>query len=748
MYFRNIGSAALLSALTLIGASALFAVTTEQNILKGYTTFSEMEIKNLSLSNEGILEAGPSLGLVADLDEPVVWAALQEANGNLILGTGNEGKVLRVSPDGTRTTLFESGDLLVRALAKDAVGNLYVGTSPTGRIYKVTTSGNVEFFCAPKSSYLWALTISSDNFLYVATGNPGAIYKIPLDQPPAGEIAPWYSATQDHITSLAWTNAGELVFGTSPGGILYRINSDGKTFALHDSGAEELKNIITQADGSILFSTFNEQSTRNRRNNRAGQNQTVTVQVRPASNYYNDEEDAPPPPPPQPQSGNQNTAPASTARSEIYKLTPEGFVETIAISNSGGIHGLAILPNGEWLAGTDNKGKIYRGESIYDFSLLQQTPKGGQVSLLLPDNSTAGAYYVITSNPAAIYRLDVSSVAQGNLTTNVIDAFQSAQWGTVELLGHALPFEPSLRFRFGNTSIPDSSWSEWASATVFSQDGSPSVQYDLGMPVARYLQLEVSLPASSKLSEIRTHHLLPNVPPRISDIRVFPIGFDASTQEPPMQQNIDFERAIRASDVTNLISGPGPRTQLRRRPETGLYTILWRAEDANEDNLLFSVYLKSATSADWTLLGADLDSPYYLLNSRGLPDGHYQIKIQVSDHLSNPAGNGLKGHAQSSLFLVDNSPPSITETSRSVENGVLTIAFDASDSFSNLRSAIVSLNGGKPVALLPDDAIWDSRKEGITFVSPKLSAGNHSLLLEVEDDSGNKSVIVINFTID
>lgn len=748
MYSRKIRTTVSIAVLSLIGLIHLSAVSTEQTVLEGFGVFSETELKNLSLSNEGILETAPSLDLVVDLDEPVVWAAIHDDEGNIILGTGNEGKVLRLNSDGSVTTLFESGDLLVRALAKDAPGNLYVGTSPTGRIYKITPSGNVEFFCAPKGSYLWALTVGPDNFLYAATGNPGAIYKIPLDQAPAGEIVPWYSATQDHITALAWASDGQLIFGTSPGGILYRANAEGKAYALHDSGAEELKNIIPLADGGILFSTFNEQSSRNRRSSRSGQNQTVTVSPRSATNHYNEEEGTPPQPPQPTQSGNQNNSPASTARSEIYKLTPDGFVETVAISSTGGVHGLAILPSGEWLAGTDNKGKIYRGESIYRFTLLQQTPKGGQVSLFLPDNSNAGAYYVITSNPASVYRLSSSAVEKGSLITNPIDALQAAQWGTIELLGQSLPFDPSLRFRFGNTSIPDASWTEWAEATVSTEMKSPSLQYNIGMPVARYLQLDVSIPLSTKLNQIRTHHLLPNVPPQIFDIRVLPIGFDASTQEPPMQQNIDLERAIRAPDTASLLSGPGPRTQLRRRSESGLYTILWRADDTNDDTLRFSLFLKSATASDWTLLGADLDSPIYLLNSKGLPDGYYQVRVKASDHLSNPLGKGLEGSSQSSLFLIDNTPPALTETSRAVADGVITLAFSASDTYSNLRSASVSLNGGKPVALLSNDAIWDSRNEAITFVSPKLPSGNHSILLEVEEDSGNKSVIVVNFVID
>lgn len=747
MYYKRSSLSLLFTAFALISHPQLSAVSTEETWLEGFSTFAETELKNLSLSNDGILEAAPTLDQFTELDEPVVWAAIQDADGNLILGTGNEGKVIRVNVDGTLTTLFESGDLLVRALAMDADGNIYAGTSPTGRIYKITKEGKAEFFCAPKSSYLWALSIGTDGFLYAATGHPGNIYKIPLDQPPTSTPEPWYVADQDHITTIAWAHDGTLLAGTSPGGVLYRIDAEAVAFALHDTGTEEIKNIIPQNDGSVLFSTFSEQVSRNRRNTRSGQNQSVTVNASASATYYNDEEDTPPPASPQSRASNQNES-ASTAQSEILKLNPEGFVETVVTSRTGGIHGLEVLPGGEWLAGTDNKGKLYQGRNIHHFRLLQQTPKGGQISLILPDKAHPGAHYVITSNPAVIYRLTASPSESGTLVTNVIDALQSAQWGTTELTGQSLPFSPTLRFRFGNTSTPDVTWSEWAPATAEASSGNPSLQFDLRHPVARYLQLEATVPAGTQLSQIRTSHLLANEPPLVSEIKILPVGFDAAFQEPPMQQNIDFERAMRTTDKASLISGPGPRTQLRRRTESGLYTILWRAMDPNDDQLRYKLSLKSVTDGSWTLLGADLETPIYLLNSKGLADGFYQIKVQASDHLSNRPGKALESDTLSSLFLVDNTPPVLTETARTLDNGILQLTLSALDAHSNLSSGTVTLNGALPTPLLPDDSLWDSRSKSFTYRSPKLSSGAHTLLAEIEDASGNKSVIVVNFTIE
>jgi len=121
--------------LPLHGAGARFwEVATLADFLKG-------DVNNLSIDLHGRLVLGPALTEVAAPTAPVLWTGLVADDGSLLVGSGNDGQVLRVARDGALSTLFDSAELEVHALARAPGGGVYVGTSPDGRIYKVDAAG-------------------------------------------------------------------------------------------------------------------------------------------------------------------------------------------------------------------------------------------------------------------------------------------------------------------------------------------------------------------------------------------------------------------------------------------------------------------------------------------------------------------------------------------------------------------------------------------------------------------------------
>ncbi len=102
-------------------------------------------------------------------------------DGTLFIGTGNEGKVFRVDPQGKGSLFFDSAELEAHALALAPNGGLYVGTSPDGKIYKVDRNGTATTFFDGDDKYIWALAVDAKGNVFAGTGDKGVIHKITPD---------------------------------------------------------------------------------------------------------------------------------------------------------------------------------------------------------------------------------------------------------------------------------------------------------------------------------------------------------------------------------------------------------------------------------------------------------------------------------------------------------------------------------------------------------------------------------------
>src|SRR5207245_2913718 len=142
---------AALAALTLqASAPKFFQAATQNDFLKG-------DVENLSIDGHGQLTLGPATELVYETAAPFLWSMVAQSDGTLFVGTGNEGKVFKIDPQGKGALFFDSAELEAHALALAPNGGLYVGTSPDGRIYRLDRSGASTTFFSPDDKYIWAL---------------------------------------------------------------------------------------------------------------------------------------------------------------------------------------------------------------------------------------------------------------------------------------------------------------------------------------------------------------------------------------------------------------------------------------------------------------------------------------------------------------------------------------------------------------------------------------------------------------
>ena len=167
-------------AALVFAAAALHAAGPQFWRLEGARAFLEGDIEGLSLDSDGRLRLGASPRPLFDPEAPNAWCVARDSRGVLYVGTGNDGRVLRV--DGTKgSVLFDAEELEVHAVAVGPDGRVYAATSPDGAVYAIDAAGKATRFFDPPETYVWALAFDPKGALYVATGGEGRVHRVSAD---------------------------------------------------------------------------------------------------------------------------------------------------------------------------------------------------------------------------------------------------------------------------------------------------------------------------------------------------------------------------------------------------------------------------------------------------------------------------------------------------------------------------------------------------------------------------------------
>ena len=81
----------------------------------------------------------------------------------------------------------------------------------------------------------------------MGAGNPANIYRVDK----TGKAETYYETGQSHVTALAFDSHGNVLAGTEPNGILYRISAKDKAFVLYNANLPEIRSIVPMPDGTI-----------------------------------------------------------------------------------------------------------------------------------------------------------------------------------------------------------------------------------------------------------------------------------------------------------------------------------------------------------------------------------------------------------------------------------------------------------------------------------------------------------------
>ena len=173
--------------------------------------------------------------------------------------------------------------------------------------------------------------------------------------------------------------------------------------------------------------------------------------------------------------------------------------------------------------------------------------------------------------------------------------------------------------------------------------------------------------------------------------------------------------------------------------QKGYQSVVWIAEDANDDPLEFAIYFRGETETTWKLLKDKLDTRFYAWDTTAMPDGAYYLKIVASDASGNPSGEGLTAERESDRFEVDNTPPAIAQLAAESAggSGAVRVRFQASDPSSSIARAQYSLDAEDWRLVFPSGGLSDSSREIYDFQLQKVAAGEHTITVRVYDQFEN-----------
>ena len=673
--------------------------------------------QGVELTSDGHLRQGPGLVPVMTTPSTFVWSIAVDKQGTAFLGTGSPATVLRVGKDNKPFTLFKTKDLTVQVVRFGPHGALYAATLPSGKIYKLnpnatetqTDDNATVVFDAgklglkdtgqnagktiAKSHYIWDLTFDSAGRLYIAAGDPGAVYRVDPSRPGSAPET-FFKTDEAHIRALAWDSKGNLIAGSDGSGLIYRIDPQGKGYVLFDSPRREVTSLAVSPNGTIYAACVGDK----------GQNPlpplpvqgvgtlTITV-IQPGS------------------LGAANQSTSIPGGSEIYALADGSAPRKIWAGKNEIVYALAERKDG-LLALSGNRGRIFLVQDDGQYADIGHLDAQQGLSLA----ADGGNILIGTGNTGKLVRLAPSAKIH-EYASDVLDTGNFARFGRVELEPGSSGF--AIYTRTGNIDQPVRGWNDWQ----------PLKDGVVASPAGRFLQWKIELQPGGSVGSVGVNYLPVSTVPVVDQVVVV-TGARLSPQNiasSPQTVNISFPSdGQSAVSFDNSSSNP-----VQAVKDKTAITARWSAHDDDGDNLLYSLYLRGDGETVWRLLKNKITDTAYSFDATRIPDGGYQLKVVASDAPSQPPPTVLTGYKISDRFVVDTTPPVISNfktTATAVQCAAapcprsIEVMLDAQDATSPIARAQYSVDAGPWTYLDPVGQLSDSQHEHYDF---KITVDDH-----------------------
>ncbi len=143
-------------------------------------TADQSEIFAVTVDKAGVVYAGTSPdgkvyrienGKAAEYFSPgarYIWSLKTAPDGSLFVGTGDQGKIFRVTAAGAGSVYYETGQSHITCLELDANGALLAGSEPNGILYRITAQNKAFVLYSSSLPEIRSIVPVADGNVYVA----------------------------------------------------------------------------------------------------------------------------------------------------------------------------------------------------------------------------------------------------------------------------------------------------------------------------------------------------------------------------------------------------------------------------------------------------------------------------------------------------------------------------------------------------------------------------------------------------
>ena len=671
--FSRLGIGVVILAAALFPTSTASAVGTRTFQLEKIDDLKGGDLTGVSVDSSGTVRAGFTLGTTPISDVTSVWSSVVLPDGSVLLGTGSDGKIYKVSTTGQTTLVATTGQMAVSSLAIAWNGDVIAGTFPDGKLYKLPAGGGTgaqaaEFATIAGTEDIWALAFDAKSgSLYAGTGPEGKVLKI--DQ--QGKSQVFFDSDEAHITALAVAPDGAVYAGSNGKALLYKITAPGRATVAYDFDGNEVKAIAFAANGS-MFVVANDMG------------ETLAPPKRNRGS-----------------AGPTPSKPVKPGKGSLFRFGKDGIAEELLTDKETHFVSLGLDENGTPYVGTGAEGRVYTVDDAHTTSLVADTDER-QVGAIVVAGKRR---FVATTDPVVFHEIKGTGGGDAVWTSKVLDAGLRASFGRLNWRGEG---SLELSTRSGNTAAPDTSWSAWSAGL-----GQPG---DTTSPPGRYVQIRArwSRDPKASLREVALYFVTDNARPVVTAIEAAAknaktspkIGIPSSGGEAPKPAaGIKLSWRVDNPDQDDLRY----RVSYRLEGQTQ-----WRSVHKPTDKV-------TRPELDW--------------DTTGLPEGIYRVRVEASDEMANPPDRVQRHVLESGAVLVDNTPPvykTLSMQGRKLRGEVS----DGLGPISRIEVSVAGTDEWRPI-FPSDGIFDEASEAFDVDVSSIVPAGTQLVVVRAYDTAGN-----------